>query len=412
MVRSKVNNVGELLTKTLGDDIEVVDQKTTILTAPGEHYGSIMLALDVTVRKAGGKEQVLNLVAKLIPANEVLRIAFDIGVTFRKEVIAYTETIPALIELQKEYNVPEHQILDIFPKCYGARVSLDENKNQVDEDGVLIFENLKLQGYKTEDRLVGFDLEATNIIIQDLAKFHAVPLALKLLKPHVFDEKVQPCLVKNNGLEQLPEEVGLAFHNSIMDGAKDIPELQKYLTRLQEIVDDAAANPYVNRPPPNEPWGTMAHSDFWVSNTMLLRDNNGKAIKNKIVDLQIMRYASAVRDLVFFLFTSVTNSVLEKHIDDFIKLYYNSFIAVLNDFHIDLAQFSWDAYIKELNEVAPTEVYHVLVMLKPICTERGKVQNSLEDFQDSDWSRKDLLGPNHKRKLKDTVLALAKKNWL
>ncbi|KAJ8939871.1 hypothetical protein NQ314_010959 [Rhamnusium bicolor] len=391
----------------------VDDQETTLLTAPGEHYGSVMLALDVKIKNLKGKEDTLNLVAKLIPTNAMLRLAFDIYVTFKKEVIAYTLSIPALVELQKEYSVPEEKIIDdIFPKCYGARVSLDEKKDQVDEDGVLIFENLKLQGYKTEDRLVGFDLDGARIVVKDLAKFHAIPIALKLLKPNDFKEKILPSLVKNKGLEQLPEEVGRAFHDSIMEGAIEIEELRPYLGRIQKLVDYAAANPYVNRPPPNEPWGTMSHSDYWTSNTMLLRDADGKPIKNKMVDLQLMRYSSAPRDLIFFLFTSVINTVLEKHYDELIQLYYNSFVDNLKDFNLDLTPFSWDFFQKELEEVGPTEVYHVLVMLKPICTERGKVQNSLEDFQDSDWSRKDLLGSHHKNKLKDTVLAFVKRNWI
>jgi hypothetical protein len=413
MVKSKVNDLRGLLTKTLGSDIEIVDQKTTLLTAPGEHYGSIMLALRVVVKRDTGKEQSYDLVAKLIPANAMLRVAFDISVTFKKEVIAYIETIPTLNQLQREYGVPEEKLFEnLFPKCYGARVCLDENKNEVDEDGVLIFENLKVQGYKTEDRLVGFDLDTSRLILKDLARFHAVPIALKLLKPDLFQSKVMPSLMKNKGLEQLPPEVGLAFHNSIMEGAVEIEELKPYLDRIQKVVDFAAANPYVDRPPPNEPFGSMSHSDYWVSNTMILRNESGTPIKNKIVDLQIMTYSSIIRDLVFFMFTSVINKVVDEHLDDLIRLYYDSFISTLKEFDLDVSQFSWDAFVEELNQVAPEEVYHVLVMLKPICTERGKVQNSLEDFQDSDWSRKDLLGPSHRNKLKATVLALVKKNWI
>lgn len=412
MAKSKVNDLYGLLSKTVGENIEVLEQKTALLTAPGEHYGSVMLALEVKIRNGKGDEEILNLVAKLIPANEMLRLAFDIYVTFRKEVDAYTKSIPALIELQREFCVPEEKIIDIFPKCYGARVNLDENSNEVDEDGVLIFENLKLEGYKTEDRLIGFDLEGARIVVRDLAKFHALPIALKLLKPQVFKDKILPSLIQNKGLEQLPEEVGKAFHESIMEGAREIEELQPYLERVQKVVDYAAEHPFVLRPPPNEPWGTMSHSDYWTSNTMLLRDENGKPLKNKMVDLQLMTYNSALRDLVFFLFTSVVNSVLDQHYDELIRIYYDSFVDNLKDFDLDLAPFSWEAFQKELAEIGPTEVYHVLVMLKPICTERGKVQNSLEDFQDTDWSRKDLLGPNHRRKLKATVLAFLKRDWI
>lgn len=412
MVKSKVNNLRGLLSKSLGRSVEILEQKTSLLTAPGEHYGSVMLALEVKIKNPEGKEETLNLVAKLIPVNEMLRLAFDIYVTFKKEVFAYSESIPALIALQQEYNVPKEKIIDIFPKCYGARVSLDENSNEVDEDGVLIFENLKLEGYKTEDRLTGFDLEGARIVVRDLGKFHALPIALKLIKPQVFKEKILPALVQNKGLEQLPEEVGRAFHESIMEGAREVQELQPYLERIKKVVDYAAEHPFVLRPPPNEPWGTMSHSDYWTSNTMLLRDENGKPLKNKMVDLQLMTYNSAPRDLVFFLFTSVINDVLDQHYDELIKLYHESLIDNLQDFGLDLSPFSWEAFQKELNEVGPSEVYHVLVMLKPICTERGKVQNSLEDFQDTDWSRRDLLGPNHRRKLKATVLAFVKRNWI
>lgn len=412
MVRSKIRNLASVLEHSLGSDFEILEQHTRILTAPGEHYGSIMLAVDVKIKKMEKKEETLHLVAKLIPANEMLRIAFNIEVTFKKEVFAYLYSIPTLIEFQKEYNVPESRILDMFPKCYGARVSLDENKNEVDEDAVILFENLKLQGFATDDRLVGFDLVSAKMIIGDLAKFHAIPIALRLLKPDLFKEKISPSLVENTGLEQLPPEVGAAFHNAIMENAVIIPELQPYLNRLQKVVDHAKATAFDKRSPPNEPFATMCHMDYWVSNTMMLRDNSGKPLKAKMVDLQLMKYNSPVRDLIFFLYTSVINSVLDVHYDELINHYYESFIENLKDFPINTSEFSWQAFQEELNEVAPTEVYHVLVMLKPIFTEKGKVQNSLEDFQDSDWSRKDLLGPAHKAKLRDTVLALVKRGWI
>nr|CAH7750118.1 unnamed protein product [Callosobruchus chinensis] len=413
MVKSRVKDLDKLLAKFMGEKVELVEQNTRLLTAPGEHYGSVMLALDAKIRHSNGDEERLDLVAKLLPANEMLRLAFDIYVTFKKEVLAYTEAIPALMLLQKEYGVPKDKYIDqLFPKCYGARVSTDENSNAVDDDGVLIFENLKSQGYITEDRLVGFDKEATELIVSDLARFHATTIALKQLRPEVFKEKILPCTVKNKGLEQLPEEVGKSFHNSIMEGAMEQQELEPYLQRLQKVVDYFAIHPFVNRPPPNEPWGTMAHSDYWTSNTMVLKNEKGKAMKNKIVDLQLCTYTTAVRDLIFFLFTSVINNVLNNHYEDFLRVYHDSFTSTLKDFELDLSPFSWEEFVKEVNEVGPNETYHILVMLKPICTEREKVKNSAEDFQDSDWSRKDLLGPQHRRKLRDTVLAFVERGWI
>lgn len=409
MVRSKIKDLKSVLATTIGDDFEILQEKTALLTAPGEHYGSIMLALDVTIKRYDRKEEeVLNLVAKLLPANQMLRIAFNVSVTFKKEVIAYLESIPTLIAFQKEYNVPEQRILDIFPKCYGARVSVD--KNEVDDDAVLIFENLKVQGFATDDRMRGFDYDDVKVILEGLAKFHAIPIALRILRPDVFQKSIAPSCAKNTGLEQLPPEVGAAFHNAIMENAVLIAELEPYLDRVQKLVDANALA--FAKPPPNETFATMVHSDYWVSNTMMLRDKNGKPLKNKMVDLQLMQYSSPIRDLVFFLFTSVINSVLDKHCDDFIRFYYDAFIENLKDFDIDLNPYSWEEFCKELDDVAPTEVYHILVMLKPIFTEREKIQHTPEEFQDSDWSRKDLLGPAHKAKLRDTVISLVKRNWI
>lgn len=415
MAKSKVADLQSLLRRSVGEDIEILDEKTTLLTAPGEHYGSVMLALEVKIKRHSKQpEEELKLVAKLIPANEMLRLAFDIPVTFKKEVIAYTESIPTLVQFQLEHNVPERELHDnLFPRCFGARLNLDENKNStVNEDAVLIFENLKVQGFVTEDRLKGFDLSASRVILKDLARFHATPIALRLLKPELFQQKVLPSGVFNRGLDTLPEEVGLAFHNAILDGARDVPELGPYLERIQKVADAGAKKPWVLRENESDVWGTICHADFWVSNTMILKDETGKTIKNKIVDLQLNRFWSCVTDLVFFLYTSVVNSVLEEHFDEFLKLYHENLIKNLSYYSLDLEPYSWNNFLEELNKVAPTEIYHVLIMLKPICTERGKVTNSSEEFQDTDWSRKDLLGPNHRRKLKDTVLSLVKRGWI
>lgn len=412
-VNSKVNNLERILSKSYREKIKVLEENYSLLTAPGEHYGSVMLAIETKIKRGDGKEEKKHLVAKLLPVNDLLRLAFDIYVTFKKEVVAYTQAIPALVEFQQENNVSKEKYMDnFFPKCYGARVSLNDETDKVDDDGVLIFENLKVQGYKTEDRLVGFDLDSAKIVVRDLATIHATPIALKLLKPKVFEEKIRPSLTQYKGFEVLPAEVGQSFHNIIMETAKDIEELQPYLADLQKVVDYFAVHPFVDRPAPTEPWGTMQHSDYWVSNTMLLRDESGKAISNKMVDLQFLCYSTAPRDLLFFLFTSVINSVLDKHFDELIKIYYDSFIDTIRDYNLDLTPFSWESFQNELNITAPNEIYHVLLLLKPICTEKDKIVHTAEEFVESDWSRKDLLGPNYRRKLRDTVIAFAKRNWL
>lgn len=410
MKNFEVQNLKEIIAGYFPGEFTILEEKSRMLTAPGDHYGSIMLAVDVKI-EAGNKQQTFNLVAKLIPASEMLREAFDIYVTFKKEVNAYIKAIPALIKLQREYNVPEEKILDIFPKCYGARLSLDKNKDKVDEDAALIFENLKVQGYGSGDRFKGFDLAHAKLCVQDLAKLHALPIALRKLKPAVFESEIRPCLAPNFGLDRLPDDVRDAFVDSIICVGKTIPEVVPYISRMEQLVNDGFEAFKKPRPPPKDSYGTIVHADYWVNNTMILWDENGNPIKNKIVDLQIMQYDTGIKDLIFFLFTSVTNSVLKNNYNELVQLYHNTFVDYLKDFNIDLAPYSWENFVKEMEETGPKEFMHIAFMLKPIFTEKGKI-NSLDEFQPSDWSRRDLIGPAHANKLKEFILAFAQRKWL
>ncbi|XP_072392104.1 uncharacterized protein [Diabrotica undecimpunctata] len=411
-MKHKIVDLYQLLSTKL-KEYEIIDEKIGALTAPGEHYGSVIISVDLKVKSTnnGHEEKTINLVAKLLPANEMLRKVFDVLVTFKKEVFAYTVAVPTLVAFQEEYQIPALKCYsNLFPQCFGARLSVTESSDQVDDTGVLIFENLKTQGFYTQDRLKGYDTEAVKIILKDLARFHATPIALKLLKPKVFQDKIKPCLVRNKGLEQV-KEIAEVFHMSIIDGAKDCPELEPYLDRIKNVCN-RFTDPNFVRPVPSEPWSTISHSDFWTSNSMMLKNSEGKYVQSKILDLQLLTYNSALCDLVFFLFTSVIKEDLEKNFDNFLKIYYDNFMDTLKDFDLDVELFSWDGFKEEFEKAGQNEVYHILVMLKPICTERGIVQNSPQNFVDSDWTRKDLLGPSHRRQIRNTVLAFIERNWI
>lgn len=219
--------------------------------------------------------------------------------------------------------------------------------------------------------------------------------------------QVSPSLVVGANLADLPP----TFVDSPLEHAETIEELAPYRERLKQALQNA----YVElRKPriPRQPFATIIHNDYWVNNTLVLRDDQGRPIKNKMVDLQLTVYDSGVYDLLFFLFSSVVNSVLDESFDELIRIYHDTFIESLSDYNVDLSPFSWEAFRKEVEEVGPKEVFHIIVMVKPIFTERGKITHSLEDFEEDDWNRTDLLGDAYRNKLRDTVIALAKRGWL
>lgn len=193
----ELRNLGDVLKSQLGTMLEVKDFKTKYLTSVGDNYGSTMLALTVFVKNHNnGNEQKMELVAKMCPTNQTLFDIFQIDITFVKESCIYTIVAPELMKLQLEKQVPENEILDTFIQCYGARSSLNPSANKVDENAVLILENLKFKGFQVGERSRGFDAEHTELILRNLARFHAVPIALRYDKPDTFKEKVEPYLQK------------------------------------------------------------------------------------------------------------------------------------------------------------------------------------------------------------------------
>lgn len=138
-----IRNVQDLLRNYLGVNKHLVKVETERLTAPGENFGSVMLKLDITLRN-DDKEETLYAVAKKIPETEFFRKVFKIGVTFKNEVAFYTRVLPTLRNFQRENG--DENLLDCFADFYGARCSLKENVDVVDEDAVLVLENLFRSG--------------------------------------------------------------------------------------------------------------------------------------------------------------------------------------------------------------------------------------------------------------------------
>ncbi|KAJ9592877.1 hypothetical protein L9F63_015455, partial [Diploptera punctata] len=122
----------------------------------------------------------------IILPEEFLREAFNLRTLFNKEARTYVLVCPELIRLQEEMGIPADDIMDVFPKFYGARTNTQEDLFQeADPTAILLLENLKTSGYFVGERRKGFDLKHVEFVVTQLARFHALTLALKIHKPLV-----------------------------------------------------------------------------------------------------------------------------------------------------------------------------------------------------------------------------------
>ncbi|KAJ8922348.1 hypothetical protein NQ315_004291 [Exocentrus adspersus] len=399
-----IKDLEKVLSARIGKHKKITDVKMEPLTAPGENYGSIMSKLDLTVEDQGTKTE-LHAVAKQIPAQEFARALFNIQVTFKNEIAVYDTIVPLLQDFQRENGVDE--VIDCFTEMYGARINLGEENGTVDEDAVLILENLNFTGYEVVDRHTGFDLETTLLILKDLAAFHAVPLALKLRKPQVFDEKIRPYLAPFKP----PDFPNQDKHDAVIleilqDSYKCIP----WIPKVKEIFENQKTT---RGGLVREPFATITHGDMWVNNTMV-KFQNGVPVHNKIIDFQVIDYKSPAVDLIFFLFSSVKLSVLRDNLDDFIQQYHKHFVSHLEQLKCDTTPFTFPKLLEEIKASMDTEIPHTVGMsIFIIFGKKGGPSKEFNHETPPDWDKiRDNVSLEAKEKVRYMIQACGERGWL
>lgn len=402
-----------LLRPGLGRDLVVESFTSEALTQPGENYGSTMLAIEVKIhkRKENTSSKNLSLVAKLVPPSEFLWKLFDPPNTFCKEITCYTSVQAAYKKLQNEKGIPRDKFVDVFPKCYGVRTTLSEEiGDKADENAAILLENLKTKNYRLGDRRVGLDLKHVQLVVSQLARFHALSVALKILKPQVFKNTVlKACKPHNRSFD---EEEMQENTLKLMKVIKAIPGCEDYHDRIQkssELANLMKLDSSVLLP--REPYATFSHTDLWVNNMMFCYDsyNENNPTGVKFLDFQGIVYDSPVKDLLFFLYTSAAEGVRAKHHDELIRLYHENFTDCLKDMGCDISSFTFQSLLEEIDMFAPSEVDHILFLLIPICAERTDVPEisgvDLEFF---------YREPNdiYKRKAKEYIIDCVQRGWL
>ncbi|KAK9702725.1 Ecdysteroid kinase-like family [Popillia japonica] len=97
-----------------------------------------------------------------------------------------------------------------------------------------------------------------------------------------------------------------------------------------------------------------------------------------MIDFQLIEYNSAANDVLFLLYSSVELSLLEKHVDDFLKMYHEYFIETLQKLDCDTAQFSYVSFLEECAKVvdeiqlAHLTFMQLRVLLGGMCESSGR----------------------------------------
>lgn len=164
-------------------------------------------------------------------------------------------------------------------------------------------------------------------------------------------------------------------------------------------------------PSGNEKYATIVHRDFWATNTMIMKDDKNQPIKNKILDFQVVTYGSPASDLVFFLYTSLSQSVIENDYNYLIEVYHKYFVQYLKDLQCDTKEYTLDLFKNEMDIYGSLEASHILIMFKAVYANKEEIKD-ITEFSIDEMFRDDGLTDVYKKKLRWTVDNFFNKSWL
>ncbi|KAL7300757.1 hypothetical protein TKK_0006734 [Trichogramma kaykai] len=370
----------QLLRQALGDELTVLDLRQSSLVPTGENYGSSMLKIDVVVKKRpDAAEERLALVAKMSPTAAVLQEWMNVKVSMPKEIYIFKKLIPTYRELQREVGIAEKDLIDVLPKYYGGRFSLDPDAHEVDFDAALLMENLKCIGYKSMDRKTGIDYAHAKKALSKLAEYHALGIALRIKRPKIFEEAREV-------IDIIPFDMNIElFANigeTIMQTVCNDSRMAIYKDLVQKQIDDNKNFECSYNMEAVEPWLTIHHGDFWVNNIMFKHDKE-EPVDVKFVDFQLTYSCSPMKDLPYFLTASLSIETINNHFEDLIDIYHEKFIDTLKTLKCDTTPFLREEFDKQLRYDSSNQLYKCMAALKFFTMDTAENNIDLNDLKET-----------------------------
>lgn len=177
---------------------------------------------------------------------------------------------------------------------------------------------------------------------QKLAELHTSALALKMKKPQVFHEIVEPLeeiIYKDSDLKS---PISMCCESGVETTIKYLKQVKPQTTEMQSLIEHLTS--YVGRSyrlmydlfhAPKEKYDTICHGDPWNNNLLYLHDDENNIIDMKLVDYQIVRYGAVSMDILYLIYSSAQISLIETNFDSLIKGYHDEFTRLLREKQAD-----------------------------------------------------------------------------
>jgi len=209
--------------------------------------------------------------------------------------------------------------------CFGTR--------QDEPNECIVLEDLSCSGFHLHNRFLDLPIEHVRQVICTYAKLHAISLAGK----RQFPERMHKLQQLVDIFEQRREDhaLGVYFENLKGSALSSLvsPGDDPYRIRLEAYF---ARGSYFELLLPLisgsncEPFAVICHGDCWNNNILYKRAEGGDLEDVRLIDWQLMRYASPVTDLAYFLFTCTSRDFRQRYLKNMVEDYYEELGLHLN----------------------------------------------------------------------------------
>ncbi|KAK7866682.1 hypothetical protein R5R35_003226 [Gryllus longicercus] len=309
---------------------EAIAIKTEVqaLESMKDNWASDMFEINLTLQQRRQQSKV-SLLMKVMNEDENVRDKNQSDKQFFNEIHFYSTAVPFITSrLPSEQSKTDFESL--FPKHYYSYY-IQNQKPESFKDATIVMENLKVRDYNLGDR-ESLDIKHCTLALKRIGAFHAYSYFIKEQDPMRFLDAVVKPILETYYIEEKRETTAAVFDASeqrVIDGlAKEVPSDDPGLARLRNLASRSAFDVFSEQVQPQEPLSVLCHGDF-LRNNVLFRYANGEPVDMKLIDFQMVRYASPVIDVSLFVCMNTSHALRAAHLHELLQVYHASLTETL-----------------------------------------------------------------------------------
>lgn len=316
------------------------------------------LKLTATVKLHEGKKELdLLFFAKSLPQkNKAFREYVDTIGAFVKETGFFADLIYDLNKyvIKQKTDCEEVDTNTWTCDCYFSRPD------------IIVLEDLTAIGFKQIEDRKPLDYDHCIVVLKTLADFHASSIIYEEKQSKITkNEKAQKIIDKYSNILFETEWVTTEGHpgNKFLNASiKGMETIVKYLPNygenyenfklIQEKVSHVSKLMCEVVKPSKRFRNVLCQGDLTINNIFFKYKDDGETpIEAKIIDFQVMRYNPPASEILWFLHLVTRKDFREKHLDEFLSVYYQYFSSELKRNKLNAEQILPWAEFKESADV-------------------------------------------------------------